>query len=312
MDPWSLYWQSKNLESCIAAESENDRQQIAQFWADIASGVDHSAQVLDLGCGNGVVAAHLLQASPDLSISAVDQADIAPESLSESIPELAKVAFYPRTSVTKLPFPDQSFDLLVSQFGVEYAELEAASAEAVRVLRPEGMLVFLVHHQLSDIVQPAMRHLQEVSALLAPAGVIDKALDFCNDKIDLESLEQQGREYLNGSVHRTSQISGQIFDGINQLIELVNSGSAEHRHRATQLVSTMQTRLQADQARLQQMASAALDQSDLAAWAKRYRSLGMDMHLFVAMTITGEAGKALIGWQLRGQKKPGGQKEQTG
>lgn len=304
MDPWSLYWKGNNLESCIAAQSEDDRQQIAQYWETIASELGDSAAALDLACGNGVVAAHLLKANPGLSVSGVDQAEIAPQSLSQTYPELAKVSFFPRTSVANLPFADQSFDLLVSQFGVEYGPLEESSAEAIRVLRPEGQLAFLVHHKHSAIVKPGLRHLQEVSTLLAREGLLQHARNFCSGNIALQELERHGQDYLDSPGQHTSNISGQIFNGINQVIELMHSGLSEDSDRALQLINTMHGRLLADQGRLQQMESAALNETEFAGWVDRYSDLGLDVHTAEPMTIQGKGGDALIAWQLRGRKKP--------
>ncbi len=302
MDPWSLYWQGENLQSCIAAQSESDRQQLALFWQQVAEQLETSAQVLDLACGNGIVALLLLQASPDLQISAVDQADIAPERLAGQYPELGKVNFHAGTSVTSLPFADQSCDAVVSQFGIEYANLQPSSTEVARVLRPSGMLNFLIHHQQSAIVQPAMRHLEEVSGLLRQGGLVDMAQRYCAGEIKLSALEQSGGEYLDSSAYQTSKVSGQIFSGIDHAIELLNSGGASGEGSARELVATMQTRLLADQQRLQQMRSVALDDSAISAWMDRYTALGLDMLEPEPLKIESDEGEQLIGWHLSGRK----------
>lgn len=301
-DPWSLYWQGDNLQSCVASQSASDSEQLAEYWQNIASKLDGSARVLDLACGNGVVAVHLLQASPGMQICGVDQAKIAPQKLIAANPELGSVEFFPETSVSELPFDGESFDLVVSQFGIEYAELSSSSAEAVRVLRPSGVLTFLLHHQDSSIVQSALRHLQEVSQLLAHDGLVERARDYCAGRISLSELERCGEEYLGSATYQTKQVSGQIFAGINHFIELVGSVDAKASDQATQLLATMARRLKADQQRLQQMAAAALDVPGLSAWVERYAELGIDMLETEPLKIGCEEEEILIAWRLSGRK----------
>jgi SAM-dependent methyltransferase len=62
----------------------------------------------------------------------------------------------------QLPFPDQSFDAVVCQFGVMFFPDKAkAFAEALRVLRPGGVLNFNVwdrieHNEFADVVTQAL------------------------------------------------------------------------------------------------------------------------------------------------------------
>ena len=52
----------------------------------------------------------------------------------------------------ELPFADQRFGAVVSQFGFEYSRRDPAAGEIARVLRPGGAMSLLVHHAASAVL----------------------------------------------------------------------------------------------------------------------------------------------------------------
>lgn len=299
VNPWTLYWQADNPESCVPTQNIADTEKVAAFWHQLARQLPNDARVLDLACGNGVVATHLLANNPSLEITGVDQATISPTHFLADSGDLEKVKFLPETDVTALPFADESFAGITSQFGLEYAPIEDAVREAARVLRPQGKIALLMHHKESEIVVPSQRQLLEINGLLAPAALMDHLQQFLAGEIELQQLESYGQEYLQTPGDKTSQISGQIFEGINRIIALIDS----NRISAQELTQTMQLRLRADQQRLQQMSAAALDAKRL----KHYVSCFAEAHVNIEVAepfFLKEEGEqnALIAWQLIGSK----------
>ncbi|MBG9390571.1 class I SAM-dependent methyltransferase [Caenimonas aquaedulcis] len=98
--------------------------------------------VLELAAGTGVVTRHLASDLPaDVSIVASDlnqpMLDVAAQR------GTARPVTWRQADAMQLPFPDQSFDVVVCQFGVMFFPDRAkAYAEAARVLRPGGYFVF--------------------------------------------------------------------------------------------------------------------------------------------------------------------------
>lgn len=91
------------------------------------------AELLDLGCGGGLLAPYVSgyrHVGVDLSTSALEVA--------------ARHGVDPvRADVTDLPFRDQRFDVVVAGEIFEHVEnLERSIAEAARVLRPGGTVIF--------------------------------------------------------------------------------------------------------------------------------------------------------------------------
>ena len=105
------------------------------------AGIRPGNRVLDVGCGTGVVAITAARKGAQ-----VDAADLTPELL-ENARENARVAQvdieWLEADVEQLPFPNDRFDVVVSQFGHIFApSADAAISEMLRVLRSGGTLAF--------------------------------------------------------------------------------------------------------------------------------------------------------------------------
>jgi SAM-dependent methyltransferase len=106
------------------------------------AGIRAGESVLDVGTGTGVVA--VTAARTGARVSALD---LTPELLVEAR-ENASIAGHPEITwqegdAETLPYPDASFDVVVSQFGHMFAPRpEVAVAEMRRVLKPTGRVAF--------------------------------------------------------------------------------------------------------------------------------------------------------------------------
>jgi len=121
-------------------------------------------RVLEVAAGTGVVTRHLASALPnDVSIVATDlnqpMLDMAAE-MGTSRPVEWRAA-----DAMQLPFEDGEFDAVVCQFGVMFfPDKGKAFAEARRVLRPTGVLLFNVwdrieENEFADTVTTALESL---------------------------------------------------------------------------------------------------------------------------------------------------------
>lgn len=170
---WSDYWASKALHSCGGSFSGNYAGTIASFWHGIFDALSPESRVLDLCCGNASLSKLLLESEFSdrvQKVVAVDAAQIAPPWLSSTTPTVAaRVEVHAGVDAAALPFPDASFELCMSQFGIEYAG-SAALAECKRVLRPSGRLAAVVHHVDSLPARIAREECSHIDHLLEPDG----------------------------------------------------------------------------------------------------------------------------------------------
>jgi SAM-dependent methyltransferase len=147
-----------------AALDESSRQPKAEKLVRLLGGVDalRGRQILDVGCGSGHIAAALAElAGPDGRVVAVDLRD-----------ERVVTGGYEfrRVDGTALPFPDASFDVVVSNHVIEHVGVPTDQLlhlrEIRRVLRPGGRC-YLAAPSRWTLVEPHVR-LPLVSWLPAP------------------------------------------------------------------------------------------------------------------------------------------------
>ena len=135
----------------------------APYAADLVErvAVPDSASVLELACGTGIVTRRLRdRLSPSVKIVATD--------LNDAMFNYASQKFRPgeiewqQADAGELPFPSESFDAIVCQFGLMFfPDKDRAVREAYRVLKPGGSFHFNVWDaiELNDFPQIAHREI---------------------------------------------------------------------------------------------------------------------------------------------------------
>ena len=147
---WDAFWDQGHASGsakggCLPEAWQGIDRKQTEVWSGFAKKLPRGARVLDLATGDGRVMAKLLHARRDLKPVGIDQASELPPP-----PKGTKV----RTNVLMrdLPFPDETFAAVTSQFGFEYGDVEAAAAEVQRVLKKGGQVGMITHRKDSPIV----------------------------------------------------------------------------------------------------------------------------------------------------------------
>ncbi len=295
---WTLYWSSNTPQSCIASAHVADAKAINNIWWKFASAQNENGSILDLATGNGAVPTAMLGSGTNLAITAVDRADIDPLKFLTEPGELKNVVFMGGIDVGALPFADNTYDALSSQFGIEYADLSSVAIEAARVLKPGGQYLFLMHHRSSAIVSPNELLIAELEYCLKKGGLIDTLRAFVGGTDSAEQLEQRGQEYLQSPERKTKQISGQIFEAIGAILQLAQQSLTD----AAEMSETMITRIRAEHGRLSQMRKASLDHSGITRFNTRLQNQGLLAKEPETFSVGTKGEKALVGWLVTGSK----------
>ncbi|MFU8764631.1 MAG: class I SAM-dependent methyltransferase [Haliea sp.] len=161
---WDNYWRETRER---AAHKDGGPQEalLAAFWHELFSRrltANPPLRILDLACGNGVVTGIMREIIPGLSVHCADYSPQALMELERRHPGNLRVV----ADAARLPYRDASFDLVVSQYGVEYAGAEAI-LEAARLLVPGGTLALLVHVFEGAIYRECERNRDVVTAIRA-------------------------------------------------------------------------------------------------------------------------------------------------
>ncbi len=207
---WDTYWDS-SLIQCFGVNAHAPVTAVLdRAWYDVVRTVPAGASILDLGCGNGAVPLSIARAAGGLAITGIDEAAIDPVN---NVPDHAELfstmTFMPRTDMEALPFPDGTFDLVTSQFGIEFSGNSAkALAEAMRVLKPGGRLAIAALPYASRAVVEARTALKQARHLLADSNLFASAIKMVKayhtaTEATAEEVMRQDLEHFCAQVEKT-------------------------------------------------------------------------------------------------------------
>lgn len=197
---WSRHWAGGVTHSCAGSFGADYGGAIATFWNEVFASLAPGSRVLDIATGNGALPRLLLQSRPmaDWSCDAIDLAHVAPARWPTG-DQPASVRFHAGVMAERLPFADRSFDLIVSQYGLEYSRLEDSVAEMRRVCTPGGRIALVVHHADSRPVTLAATEIAHIDWLLSPEGLLGTAAPLLEPLSRASSAA--GRESLARDAH---------------------------------------------------------------------------------------------------------------
>jgi SAM-dependent methyltransferase len=179
-----------------------------------AAGVEAGHRVLDVACGTGVLAREA--ANRVGAAGFVAGVDPGPGMLAVAR-EIEPSVEWREGAAEALPYPDQFFDAVVSQFGLMFfSDRSQALREMQRVLRPGGRMAVAVWDMLenSEAYPIEVELLERLAG--APAGDALRAPFVLGDKSELIKLfEESGVR----SVHVTSVNGTARFPSIKVMVE---------------------------------------------------------------------------------------------
>lgn len=166
------------------------------------AGVRAGRTVLDVACGTGVVA--VTAAQRGATVCGLDLSPVLLDDARKNAAIIGTAIEFVEGDVEALPYPDASFDVVVSQFGHIFAPRpEVAIAEMLRVLKTGGLIAFstwppeLVLGRLFDLVGS---HLPAPPGAAAPSawgdvrtvrerlGSLVKDVEFAREEMMLPAL----------------------------------------------------------------------------------------------------------------------------
>ena len=156
---WDVYWSGANA---AGAEGGSRDPALAEFWSSLLSAQAarfKGPRVLDLACGDGAVTAFAEQRLAAATLTALDYSHSALLRLKASHRAHCVVG-----DVRKIPLAGPAFDIIGTQFGVEYAG-PTALLEAVPLLAAGGVLAAVLHLYEGAIYRECEAHLADIAAI---------------------------------------------------------------------------------------------------------------------------------------------------
>jgi len=162
------------------------------------TGIRPQQRILDIGCGTGTLAVQLKQLYPDADLSALDPDPKALVRAERKAQRAGVTVKFDRGYSDELPYPDASFDRVLSSFMYHHLrpeDKEKTLREAYRVLRPGGSFHmadfagpesghgFLAHffhasHRLRDNAGSRILNLMSQAGFEDPAKIAQRSLVF--------------------------------------------------------------------------------------------------------------------------------------
>ena len=179
---WDAYWHGIG-DAGTCAVGGVSHPAIHAFWRAFfheAREEFAAARMLDIASGDGAVVAHALDAfgSRQADITCLDVSAAAVRNVKQRFPGVRGVVADARA----VPFGSGTFDIVTSQFGVEYAG-PAAIDETGRLLAGGGRLVLVLHHRAGRMLRECTESLDAI-ARLRDSGFIPRAIDMLGAAFD--------------------------------------------------------------------------------------------------------------------------------
>ena len=211
---------SENLPDEIAAAEAYEALHVSALFAEWAvpvldaAGVEPGHRVLDVACGTGVLARTALsRVGPAGTVVGLDPG----RGMLAVAERIAPSVDWQLGTAEALPFPDDSFDRVVSQFGLMFfVDRAGALHEMLRVLKPGGRLAVAVWDSLDN--QPSYSlEVELLQRMIGQAGADALRAPFnLGDRGDLADLfESAGL----GSPEITSHTGTGRFPNIRTMVE---------------------------------------------------------------------------------------------
>ena len=163
---WDRYWRGMKAGGQFGVGGAS-HPRLNEFWRDYFSSITSSSEpmkMIDIGSGDGAVVATAVD-TMGVDTVRLTCLDISPHSmdlLRQRYPDVDGIV----ADAHRIPLESGAFDLVTSQFGVEYAGT-AAFGEAARLVAPGGQLALLVHHRSSIMYEDCSASLDAVEGLRA-------------------------------------------------------------------------------------------------------------------------------------------------
>jgi ubiquinone/menaquinone biosynthesis C-methylase UbiE len=161
---WDTYWHGTGDVGAYSSGGAS-HPAILEFWDEFFQTVKQdyiTPKIIDIASGNGAVLERALATFGDeqADFTCLDVSEAAITNIRSRFPRVNGIVTDART----IPLDSGSFDIATSQFGVEYAGLEAIN-EVTRLLVTGGRLALLLHSQGGSIHRECVESLDAIVRL---------------------------------------------------------------------------------------------------------------------------------------------------
>lgn len=179
---WGDFWAINSRGSaaggdgggCLPQRWAAIEQAQASAWLSFIGDLAKGAKLLDLATGDGRVLRWMQSSRADLQLQGIDLAPQIPAPPPGIVTQGG-------VAMEALPFGDNHFDAVVSQFGFEYGNVTKVAAEIARVLAKGGKVGLMVHRGDGPILEHNKQRRRELLWALKEKAVARKVRSILRD-----------------------------------------------------------------------------------------------------------------------------------
>lgn len=306
-EAWNEYWSgAANPAAADAVRGCAPGAGLSQFWRARFSALFEDGaprRLVDLAGGGGAVAREAALAAHErgapIEIVCLDVSPAAAASAADAVEAPASAVV---GDAARLPLALRAFDVVTSQYGVEYAGRTAVE-EAGRLVAPGGACIVLAHLD-GGAIQAECRANAAVLSALVESGLFAKAqalFDALARPDAVGSVEDQAyRAALQICAEAASAYSGPAADHAARLSQdiatLLQRRAAYHPRDAAAWLDGQAAAAAAYLERMRDMVRAALSKADVDAVAAEWTKAGL--RVAKVEPISMERGGSPCAWRL--------------
>ena len=268
---WDTYWHGTGDVGAYSSGGIT-HPAILAFWDEYFGGVKSKyniPKIIDIASGNGAVVERALAILGDQQsdFTCLDVSEAAIGNIRDRFPQVNGIV----SDACDIPLDSGNFDVATSQFGVEYAGLEAIS-ESARLLASGGQIALLLHIKAGSIHSECVQSLDAITKI-KNARFIPHAIDMFDagfkavrgaDRAAYESaakklapaigvLEESMRQY---GQHVAGDTINRLYNEVGQIHQRIQHYEPDE---VLDWLKIMDSELDAYAGRMSSMSEAAID-----------------------------------------------------
>lgn len=260
---WSNYWQQGHKTSFGNSFTEEYDGTISIFWNKVFNELSRGQKILDLCTGNASLIYIAQKGCVNFENNVWHGVDYAKIYVDKELAELPNVKLIEQTSIEDLILTQKYYDLVISNFGIEYSQLNKSIEQVSEVIKDSGILKLVCHHKDSILIKENSKELEIVSSLLEKKGVMQSLYSMLKHIDCDKSLAEKYRMALNNSISNLLDRFGDSI-GFHDYFKFLKYIMNDKKIDKIFEFEKYNQELICYQARLECMVEAAIDRAEIA------------------------------------------------
>ncbi|MCL1097467.1 class I SAM-dependent methyltransferase [Shewanella gelidii] len=310
---WSDYWNQGHLTSFGDSFQGNYEGVLKDCWQETFTELPEQFKVLDVATGNGALAL-LVRECCEGKVGTVIGVDFAkvhqPEPIAHTTIKVDLVSN--KNCEALVDYESQSFDAVISQFGIEYSDFNLSLPEASRVLKPKGVLTIVSHHFQSLVIRRNERILslirsKETKQLLETMARLVKAMGEVREPEDIARVKANEtcetiRKELNSTINqlvKNDEDALKDSELMSYVATIFQKGMLWPLAEKLRYLDFVKQQILALELRLKELTDASIDENQLGELISKLNKFGLTL---VAVKVLKTAEKQIVSWFIQAEK----------